>query len=196
MQNHPVLHFAYEGMDTLCNSCDAYCEGTVLWLKSDFLTSGGVSQRSKQGRCGQEIQVYVISDGVPITRRDICAAAVKSNHFVGKSMPSFEVPSQIGQNGAIEVGLGPGGTAYGRSQREAAGCQQGTTATRRGTASCGKAVPSLGVFDVCCLQDGVLDMHPSQSTWQDTNKMCKKEVPHSRAPDKLVQDETGLNSRL
>ena len=36
-------------------------------------------------------QVYVISDGVPMSRRDICTAAVKSKHFAGQELPTFEV---------------------------------------------------------------------------------------------------------
>jgi hypothetical protein len=42
-------------------------------------------------RKSPDFQVYVISDGVPISRRDICAAAVRSKHFAGKELPSFEV---------------------------------------------------------------------------------------------------------
>lgn len=41
------------------------------------------------------LQVYVISDGVPISRREICTAAVQSKHFAGKAMPTFEVCEKL-----------------------------------------------------------------------------------------------------
>lgn len=44
-------------------------------------------------------EVYVISDGVPISRRDICAAAVRSKHFAGKELPSFEAPAELPMGG-------------------------------------------------------------------------------------------------
>ena len=43
----------------------------------------------------KKIQVYVISDGVPISRREICAAAVKSKHFAGKELPTFEAQMMV-----------------------------------------------------------------------------------------------------
>eukprot|EP00435_Cladocopium_sp_Y103_P070465 s103_g35.t1 len=44
-------------------------------------------------------EVYVISDGVPISRRNICAAAVKSKHFAGKELPTFEAPAELPMGG-------------------------------------------------------------------------------------------------
>jgi len=45
-------------------------------------------------------EVYVISDGVPISRREICTAAVQSKHFAGKAMPTFEAPAELPMGGA------------------------------------------------------------------------------------------------
>ena len=57
------------------------------WLQKIFNMSSDRSLNRKS----PDFQVYVISDGVPISRRDICAAAVRSKHFAGKELPSFEV---------------------------------------------------------------------------------------------------------
>ena len=45
------------------------------------------------------LEVYVISDGVPISRREICTAALQSKHFAGKEMPTFEVCEKLPSEG-------------------------------------------------------------------------------------------------
>jgi len=43
---------------------------------------------------GQQGKVFVVADGVPVTRAEICESAVKARPFVGSAAPVFEAPPE------------------------------------------------------------------------------------------------------
>jgi len=58
----------------------------------------------KQGPESTRCQVYIASDGMPMTRYDICASALRTNHYRDYDMPTFMPDKEDQPHGKVYDG--------------------------------------------------------------------------------------------
>jgi nucleoside-diphosphate-sugar epimerase len=52
-------------------------------------------------RAGMRSKVFLLSDGNPLTRQEICAAALRARMYQGYSMPEFSLSGEEGRHGKV-----------------------------------------------------------------------------------------------